>query len=114
MCRFPVHACPFEMRLHDGFVGTFHRTRTNRPSILLISRIVHQCFTLAQIGEWFFNSLNCLRGGLEARESCQQKARSSVFQQVQTAFEGIPRDGTSRLEKCINDIADPLGGMGKI
>ncbi|HEX9135341.1 MAG TPA: hypothetical protein VF905_00160 [Nitrospirota bacterium] len=40
---------PFEASLDDVFIGTLHHARTNRPTVALELRILHQRFPLEQV-----------------------------------------------------------------
>ena len=111
---FPMHACPFESSLHDGFVGTFHHSRTKRPAFTLIPRIVHQRFPLAQMLQGLFQSLSSQSRSLQAGERIEQQARSPMFEQMQTPSQGIVRQGESSLRESVQDIAHALGRMGEI
>src|SRR5579859_2957084 len=45
----PMHAWPFQTRLHHDPVTAFCTPRPNRPALLLIGRIVHQLAPLLQV-----------------------------------------------------------------
>ena len=49
MLRSPMHAWPFQTRLHHQFMTAFHASRPNRPTLLLVGRIVHQLTPLLQV-----------------------------------------------------------------
>jgi len=49
MRGFPVHAWPFQTRLYQQLMATFHATRANRPTRGTLAGIVHQLTPLLQI-----------------------------------------------------------------
>ncbi len=46
----PMHAWPFQTRLHHQFMAALNTSRPNRPALLLVGRIVHQLASLLQVG----------------------------------------------------------------
>ena len=48
MLGSPMHAWPFQTRLHHEFVTAFHAARPDRPARGTVSRIVHQRASLLQ------------------------------------------------------------------
>lgn len=114
MSCLPMHACPFESGLHQQCVGTFHHARANRPPLLLRRRSVHTCFSRAQILQWLFESLNSQRRSVHAGECLEQQAWPPMFEDMQTLFHDLMRQGEASLCESAHTIAHALGGMGEI
>jgi hypothetical protein len=49
MGALPMHPGPFEASFNHVLVRTLYHAGTNRPVVALECRILHQCFSLAQV-----------------------------------------------------------------
>ncbi len=82
MCWFPIHACPFESRLHDQLVGTFDHARAERPSLPLILGVLHERHPLAKIVHLLLHGLKLSDSIRQALTPAQKQTWSSMLEDM--------------------------------
>ncbi|EFH86169.1 hypothetical protein Krac_7454 [Ktedonobacter racemifer DSM 44963] len=102
----PMHSRSFEARLHDQLVGTFYHPRPNGPACGLVGWILHTRLAFVQVGQIFCDGAHREQRTCQPSQPAQHWSRATMFEQVQTASEGLKGQGVPRLGHALKNRTD--------
>ncbi len=82
MGALPMHPCSLEASFDDVFVGTLHHAGTNRPTVALELRVLHQHLPLAQVLQMLLNSFLLGKIAFKTVSQTQQRVGTSMLEDM--------------------------------
>lgn len=86
-----MHPTAFEPRFDDKFVGTFDTTAANRPTGRLESWILHERFTLFEVGQGFAHTRRIGVGDLQGAQVAQHPYGTVMLEPMELRLEPVRR-----------------------